>query len=137
MTQPAGTPDDSPNSVTGSLRECRGIVISKCANPECSASFRYLHEGKLFEFEVRLFDEPLIDHSTASHYQKPSREIECFWLCDSCASTMTIVCEPNTHRIVIVPLQDDVRRRFSAKGASAGEPSSEDQHNANSAEFHG
>ncbi len=109
-------------------------MISKCANPECSASFRYLHEGKLFQFEVRLFDEPLIDHSTTSHNEKPS-EIECFWLCDSCASTMAIVCEPNTHRTVIVPLQDDVRGRCSAKGASAGEPSSEDQHNANSAEF--
>lgn len=82
-------------------------MISKCANPECFATFRYLHEGKLFEFEVRLFDELFVEPSSASHNEKPSREIECFWLCDSCASTMTIVGEPNTHRIVIVPLQDD------------------------------
>lgn len=116
-------------SVTGSLLECRGIVISKCANPLCSASFRYLHEGKLFQFEVRSFDELSIDPSTANHNEKPSREIECFWLCDSCASTMTIVCEPHTHRIAIVPLEDDVvRGRRGASGASAAE----DQHNANS-----
>ncbi len=121
-----GTPDDGQNSITDPIRECRGIVISKCANPECFATFRYLHEGKLFEFEVRLFDELFVDPSSASHNEKPSREIERFWLCDSCASTMTIVGEPNTHSIVIVPLQDDVRRRCTAKSASAGEPSSEE-----------
>jgi len=26
-------------------------MISKCANPACSARFLYLHEGKLFRFE--------------------------------------------------------------------------------------
>jgi hypothetical protein len=95
-------------SATDPLLECRGIVISKCANPQCSANFRYLHDGKLFQFEMRLFDELLIAPSTASHNHKPSRKIECFWLCDSCASTMTIVCEAQTHRIAIVPLQDDI-----------------------------
>jgi len=93
-------------SVTGPLLECCGSVISKCANPQCTATFRFLHDGKLFQFEMKLFDELLIAPSTASHNDKPMRKIECFWLCDSCASTMTIVCEAQTHRIAIVPLQE-------------------------------
>jgi hypothetical protein len=27
-------------------------MLSKCANPKCSAAFRYLHDGKLFRMEV-------------------------------------------------------------------------------------
>lgn len=33
-------------------------MLSKCANPECSESFRYLHEGRIFHLaptpEVRI-----------------------------------------------------------------------------------
>lgn len=68
-------------------------MISKCANPGCHAVFRYLHEGKLFEFEMR---------------SEAVREIECFWLCDTCASTMTLFLEPETQEVVIVPLDNDV-----------------------------
>ncbi len=105
-------------------------VISKCANPECFTGFRYLHEGKIFQFEVRLFDQGPIDPTTANHNEKPLREIKRFWLCDACASTMTMIREPRTHKIVIVPLPNDVRGRCAAYGASAGGPSSEHQHNA-------
>jgi len=35
-------------------------MLSKCASPVCSTTFRYLHEGKLF----------LIDSNTASEGRK-------------------------------------------------------------------
>ena len=53
-------------------------MISKCANPECFTGFRYLHEGKLFQFEVGLFDPGPIDLTTANHNEKRLREIERF-----------------------------------------------------------
>jgi len=96
----------SVRSVTGLQPAFRGIVISKCANPRCSASFRYLHEGKLFQFEVRLLDELTISIHAAR--EKPSREIERFWLCESCSKIMTLVREPLTHRVVIALFEDSV-----------------------------
>jgi hypothetical protein len=28
-------------------------MLAKCANPACSATFRYFHEGRLFVFEPK------------------------------------------------------------------------------------
>jgi hypothetical protein len=66
-------------------------MISKCANPACSARFLYLHEGRLFRFEREAcadtefllgFDPTLRKHSTG---------VEFFWLCTQCATTMTLI----------------------------------------------
>lgn len=109
---------------------CLGILalVSKCANPECSAGFRYLHEGKLFQFEVRL-EELATDAPAAGHNERLSREVEWFWLCESCASTMTVVREPRTCRILIVPLPEDVRGEHTAPSTSSDKLSGEHQHN--------
>ncbi|HVO82405.1 MAG TPA: hypothetical protein VMT28_16870 [Terriglobales bacterium] len=65
-------------------------MVSKCANPVCSSPFLYLHEGKLFRFE----------HSGGANgagfgfepeAKKQARRVEFFWLCDHCASNMTVV----------------------------------------------
>ncbi len=68
-------------------------MISKCANPACSARFLYLHKGKLFRFEreAREDTEPLLGFDPTVH--KHSRGVEFFWLCESCSVTMTL-----THR---------------------------------------
>jgi hypothetical protein len=29
-------------------------MVSKCANPDCSAVFRYFHQGKLFRIETAM-----------------------------------------------------------------------------------
>jgi hypothetical protein len=67
-------------------------MLSKCLNPRCSATFRYLRQGRLFR----------VDHSEASRRialtgkkgNAPARgktcPVEHFWLCESCAATMTI-----------------------------------------------
>jgi hypothetical protein len=58
-------------------------VLSKCANPACLARFHYLHEGRIFN----------VDRGTvASDRNSPAiRKIEHFWLCESCAQTLTVV----------------------------------------------
>ncbi len=59
-------------------------MLSKCANPACLARFRYLHEGRIFNIETgTVFSEKGV----------PTHKIEHFWLCESCAQTLTIVME--------------------------------------------
>lgn len=89
-------------------RGFRDIMVSKCANPKCRAVFRYLHEGKLFEFEVRTLDELSAQEPRAEHHENLTRDIECFWLCASCALAMTLVREPHTDKVALVPFHQGV-----------------------------
>jgi hypothetical protein len=64
-------------------------MLSKCANPNCSAPFLYFREGKLFRWDgLEIAEHP--EMATASH-RKPIRKAEFFWLCGNCASHMTVV----------------------------------------------
>ena len=65
-------------------------MISKCANPACSARFLYLHSGKLFRFEREASEdkEPLLGFDPALH--KHSTGVEFFWLCENCSTTLTL-----------------------------------------------
>jgi hypothetical protein len=58
-------------------------MLSRCANPECSEKFLFLHLGKLF----CLAPTPEIEVSESA--LSPLRER--FWLCDHCAKIMTII----------------------------------------------
>jgi hypothetical protein len=68
-------------------------MVSKCANPECAATFRYFHQGRLFRWETEVgFDRRRtlgVDDGT----RKPIRRIEFYWLCENCAGKMTLVFE--------------------------------------------
>lgn len=62
-------------------------MLSKCANPNCSNIFRYLHEGKLY----------LVNSSPAKTQRNRSlrhtgewRPLEYAWLCSSCCRHMSI-----------------------------------------------
>jgi hypothetical protein len=57
-------------------------MLSKCVNPECFATFRYLHEGKVFKLER---SDP-----RAETPEVQSRNFEYFWLCSECARDMTV-----------------------------------------------
>jgi hypothetical protein len=63
-------------------------MLSKCANPNCSANFLYLHEGKLFRSESASANG-IAAHDTGM--KKSSRRIEFFWLCANCAPRMTLI----------------------------------------------
>jgi hypothetical protein len=67
-------------------------VVSKCANSDCAATFRYFHQGKLFRQEI----EAGLERRRAlgnDEKKKPLRRIEFYWLCENCAQKMTIVFE--------------------------------------------
>jgi len=63
-------------------------VLNKCANPVCSAQFRYLHQGKLFEVEVQYAESLTSDGQTKPGNGKGHAE-RC-WLCDECAAHITL-----------------------------------------------
>ena len=65
-------------------------MVSKCANPECSATFLYLHRGKLFRLETfgRMDRRRLLEDATGA--SKPMRRIEFYWLCEDCAEKVTV-----------------------------------------------
>lgn len=56
-------------------------MLSKCANPACFARFRYLHEGRIFNIEIK--------KESSDHRAQP--RIEHFWLCASCARMLKVV----------------------------------------------
>ena len=59
-------------------------MLSKCANPGCTAPFLYLHEGRLFRLDTGT-------ESTAGQTtQKTVHKLEFFWLCDECAAKLTL-----------------------------------------------
>jgi hypothetical protein len=73
-------------------------MLSKCANPACTARFRYLHEGRIFS---AVFDakEPVRGEEA---FQETPRRVERYWLCDTCAVTMTLVISAG--RVVLRPV---------------------------------
>jgi hypothetical protein len=55
-------------------------MLSKCLNPSCSATFRYLSDGRVFHLEL-----------PASGNNGTSRRREYFWLCEQCCASFTVV----------------------------------------------
>ena len=54
-------------------------MVSRCANPDCTAKFRYLSRGRLFHLYARIRGE-------RSAFRRES-----YWLCDACAPRLTVV----------------------------------------------
>ncbi len=61
-------------------------MVTKCANPSCSAPFQYLRGGKLFL--VDLARSPSGTERGSTTVRK--RAVEYFWLCDRCSSELTV-----------------------------------------------
>ncbi|MFB3917514.1 MAG: hypothetical protein ACE14M_12340 [Terriglobales bacterium] len=59
-------------------------MVGKCANPECKATFRYLHEGKLFVID------PLHPLTYKPRAQGKQWRLNHLWLCEDCSRTMTV-----------------------------------------------
>lgn len=64
-------------------------MVANCANPTCTARFRYFHEGRLFVFEKKPHGpnggSPSVWEGGAGF-----RIPRCYWLCSSCCSEMTL-----------------------------------------------
>jgi hypothetical protein len=82
-------------------------MLSKCANPECSEQFRYLHQGKLF----CLHPTPRI---AASTYGSLELLYERFWLCDRCCKEMQVIWDGVKAKVVPLP------RRMTAMAVPTG-----------------
>ena len=59
-------------------------MLSRCLNPACKASFRYLYDGRVFSVE-RLV--------TSTDGLNTERMIEHYWLCQPCSKSMKVVVE--------------------------------------------
>ena len=68
-------------------------MVSKCANPECAAPFRYFHQGKLFRLETEAGFDRRRTLGVNDEMKKPRRRLEFYWLCENCAGKMTLVFE--------------------------------------------
>ncbi len=72
-------------------------MLAKCSNPSCSTPFRYLKGGNLFRLE-----------GDAAFRKGEFSQVEYFWLCDSCSSTMTLRLSED-EVVVAVPLPKQIR----------------------------
>jgi hypothetical protein len=78
-------------------------MLHKCANPTCPRPFRSLNHGKLFLIEI---DHPvaLPPHGAgAIRKERSVRRTERYWLCDDCASLLTLTFQRG-RGMVTVPL---------------------------------
>ena len=57
-------------------------MVSRCANPSCETQFKYLHEGRLFQFA---------SGGTQIGISKNHLNFVFWWLCPRCCSSMTLV----------------------------------------------
>jgi hypothetical protein len=82
-------------------------MLAKCANPACSAPFRYLHEGKLFRLDLGA--------GPPSGDTRIPRQLQYFWLCDVCARIMTL--EMHAGKVLARPLRATTAARALASAA--------------------
>lgn len=69
-------------------------MVSRCANPSCNARFKYLHEGRLFQFASA---------GTPSSLGQGRLNLAFWWLCSRCSSTMTLIHnEPTGAKLVLL-----------------------------------
>ncbi len=87
-------------------------MLSKCANPNCPATFRYLHEGKLYVIARR--------EAPAGHMKCSSKsgQLEYAWLCPSCSLYWTIQIDEECGTRAVRKLEAKNSSRF---GASAND----------------
>ena len=62
-------------------------MLSKCANPACSNTLRYIHEGKLYVMESKC---GLATAMSEGELPGKFRTIEYAWLCSSCCQDLTV-----------------------------------------------
>jgi hypothetical protein len=75
-------------------------MLAKCANPTCSATFHYFHEGKLFATESKIDSQATGPLSDPEYTDRPHR-LQYFWLCSACCRAMTVQSDGD-HGVMIV-----------------------------------
>lgn len=79
-------------------------MLSKCANPDCTAAFHYYGQGKLFE--VHFEDAALCEKAGRMPFDqqmtKHDRSVEHFWLCAECSDRLTVALD-RQNNVLILP----------------------------------
>jgi hypothetical protein len=81
-------------------------MVSKCLNSNCSATFQYLGQGRLFCVDFAEVDRKrlLAGKPLAIPIRNKVSTVEYFWLCDKCAADMTVSLT-DTGEVRLIPLQ--------------------------------
>lgn len=69
-------------------------MVTNCINPGCKQPFRYFSKGKLFLLEPRRQTVGMPQGDDAS------QSVECFWLCASCCTTLTLTMQGRKPAVV-------------------------------------
>lgn len=80
-------------------------MLSQCANSSCCRPLTSLSEGRLYQFEIVSISISATDERAEGLDETPQRETAHFWLCGSCAKTMTLSLEPLSGlRLIPIPV---------------------------------
>jgi hypothetical protein len=81
-------------------------MVSKCLNSYCSATFRYMGQGRLFrvDFADLARQGLLADKKVVISIRSKAQPVEHFWLCEKCSTTMTIKLS-EAGEVQLVPLE--------------------------------
>ena len=79
-------------------------MLSKCANPVCSETFRYFGRGKVFQVRN---DMQVVEATHLVH------KVEHYWLCPLCAVRYTI-CVNRKGEVSVLPLASSGHLRAAA-----------------------
>ena len=70
-------------------------MLSKCANPLCSAPFLTLRKGRLVVLHLR---QPVLKETFA---EADIKDFEPFWLCENCCDRFTLLVKPGRECVCI------------------------------------
>lgn len=87
-------------------------MLSKCANPGCSAKFHYFHVGRLFRWETESRTLQAQEFGTDPTAKKSVRRVEFFWLCPECSVKMTLTFQHGTG-VIVAPLRSATKTAAS------------------------
>ena len=81
-------------------------MVSKCLNSYCSATFRYMGQGRLFrvDFADLARQGLLAGKKIVTTIRSKAQPVEHFWLCEKCSTTMTIELS-DAGEVRLVPLE--------------------------------
>ena len=88
-------------------------MLHKCANPACAVRFRNLGRGKLFQIESEYLEASGRRPSPSGRRVRALRRVERYWLCDECASLLTLTFDQG-RGVVTVPLPHVAKPRVLA-----------------------
>jgi len=81
-------------------------MVSKCLNSYCSTIFKYFGRGRLFRIDFTEVGRrsAVANKKIIASIRSKANPIEHFWLCEKCATTMTIELS-DTGEVRLVPFE--------------------------------